>query len=420
MGGGTWTAPAVWWIICSVAQQGDVVSLEGSVERVTFYNPESGFTVVKLRLRGRREPVAVVGTLPAVQPGEVLALTGRWHTDPVHGAQFQPQGVTVHPPAALGDIVRYLGSGLVRHLGPVLARRIVDAFGERTLEVLDAQPERVREVPGIGPQRAASIAGAWVEHRALRAVAAFLAEHGLDTRYAPRLVAAYGRDAPRVLGANPYRLVAEVPGLGFAVADRLGRDLGVRATATVRLQAAVHAALLRAAEKGHTRLTREALVRQAADLAGTGTDPGAGPPAGGLPAEIALLEGAVTQLLAGGVIAAGAPGRSAGGLRETRDGSNGRYDTAGQGASPPLPLFASGPEGLPAPAVAAGATGPDRPGGGNEAASGGMGRGGHSLAGGPSRLRIYEPRVFSAAVADGTTGDGSTGDRSTGDGPERG
>ncbi|MDQ3702200.1 MAG: helix-hairpin-helix domain-containing protein, partial [Chloroflexota bacterium] len=261
--------------------QGDAVPavpLEGSVEHVTFYNPENGFTVVKLRLRRRREPVAVVGTLPAVQPGEVLVLTGRWHTDRVHGAQFRPESVTVRPPAALDDVVRYLGSGLVRHLGPVLARRIVETFGARTLEVLDAQPERVREVPGIGPRRAASLAGAWVEHRALRAVAAFLAEHGLNTRYAPRLVAAYGRDALRVLSANPYRLVAEVPGLGFAAADRLGRDLGVRSTATVRLQAAVHATLLRAAEQGHTRLTRQALVRQAAQLAGTDPDTVGRPP----------------------------------------------------------------------------------------------------------------------------------------------
>ena len=141
--------------------------------------------MLRLRVRGRREPVAVVGTLPAVQPGEVLALAGGWQTDRVHGAQFRPQRVAVRPPAALEDVARYLGSGLIRQLGPVLARRIVDTFGERTLEVLDTQPERVREVPGIGPRRAAALAEAWVEHRALRAVAAFLAEHGLGTALRP-------------------------------------------------------------------------------------------------------------------------------------------------------------------------------------------------------------------------------------------
>src|SRR5438067_7122091 len=227
-------------------------AVEGTVERVTFYNPENGFSVVRVRPRGRREPVAVVGTLPAVQPGETLALSGRWETDPRHGAQFRPETADVRPPSELDAIARYLGSGLIRQLGPTLARRIVDHFGAPTLEILDARPERVREVPGIGPQRAAALATAWAEHRALRAPSPLLAPHGLDTRYAPRLVAAYGHDAPKVLGANPYRLVAEVPGLGFGAADRLGRDLGIRPTAPARLQAAAHGALLRAAEAGHT------------------------------------------------------------------------------------------------------------------------------------------------------------------------
>lgn len=263
-------------------------TLEGSVERVTFYNPQTGFSVVRLRLRGRREPVAVVGTLPAVQPGERVLLTGRWQTDPRHGAQFRPESAVVQPPSGVEDLRRYLGSGLIRQIGPVLAERIVGTFGEQTLDVLDAHPERVREVPGVGRQRATAIAAAWSAHRALRAVAAFLAEHQLDTRFAARLVAAYGAETPRVLGANPYRLVGEVPGLGFPAADRLGQSLGVRPAAAPRLQAAVHAALLRAAEQGHTRLTRDALVAAAAALAKV--DPG-------------LVAPAVAQLQAGGVVA---------------------------------------------------------------------------------------------------------------------
>jgi exodeoxyribonuclease V alpha subunit len=247
---------------------GPEATLEGAVEHVTFYNPENGFSVVRLRVRGHREPVAVVGTLPAVQPGERLVLEGHWHTDARHGDQFRPQRAQVCPPAALEDIQRYLGSGLIRQIGTVLARRIVETFGEATLEVLDEQPQRVREVQGVGAQRASSIAAAWTEHRALRGVAGFLSEHGLDTRYAPRLLAAYGVDAPRVLAANPYRLVGDVPGLGFAAADRLGRTLGVRPTAVARLQAAVQAALLRAAERGDTRLSADRLATSAAELAG--------------------------------------------------------------------------------------------------------------------------------------------------------
>jgi exodeoxyribonuclease V alpha subunit len=271
-----------------VSTSGDE-ALEGAVERVTFYNPENGFSVVQVRVRGRREPIAVVGTLPAVQPGETLALRGRWQTDPRHGAQFRPATAEVRPPSARDDVIRYLGSGLIRQLGPTLARRIADHFGDETLAILDARPERVREVPGIGPQRAAALAAAWADHRALREVSAFLSAHGLNARYAPRLVAAYGADAPRVLAANPYRLVAEVAGLGFAAADRLGSDLGVRPTAPARLQAAVHAALLRAGEAGHTRQARGMLAEAAARLADT---------------EVVAIEPAIAQLLASGVIAA--------------------------------------------------------------------------------------------------------------------
>lgn len=270
------------------AAPGSDVALDGTVERITFYNPTNGFSVVRLRVRGRRDPITVVGTLPAAQPGELLALRGQWQTDPRHGAQFRPATAEVRRPSDVDGIVRYLGSGMVRQIGPVLAKRIVGTFGERTLEVLDATPDRVREVPGIGPRRARGIAAAWAEHRALRDVMAFLAEHGLDTRFAPRLLAAYGTEAPRILSANPYRLVADVPGLGFPSADRLGKERGVRHTAPARVQAAVQAALLGAAQNGHTRQLRPALIGAAAGLAE-------------VPPELA--ESAVTQLLAGGTIA---------------------------------------------------------------------------------------------------------------------
>jgi exodeoxyribonuclease V alpha subunit len=265
-------------------------TLSGTVERITFYNPENGFSVVKLRVRGKRDPIAVVGTLPACQPGEILVLEGRWRIDSRHGAQFQPTRAEISRPTDADGIVRYLGSGLIRQIGPVLAKRIVAAFGERTLEVLDATPERVREVPGIGYRRAEAIGAAWIEHRALRGIVAFLSAHALDTRYAPRLLKAYGAEAPRILAANPYRLVAEVPGLGFAAADRLGHDIGVRATSPSRLQAAVHAALLRAAEQGHTRQRRADLVAAAA---------------GSADADPRLIEAAIAQHLTAGTLSLG-------------------------------------------------------------------------------------------------------------------
>jgi len=264
--------------------------VEGVVERVTFHNPENGFSVLRVHVRGRREASVVVGTLPAAQPGERLIMTGRWRTDPRHGVQFRAETAEVRPPATRDETVRYLGSGLIPQLGPTLAARIVAHFGEETLAVLDSASDRVREVPGIGPTRAAALAAAWEEHRALRSVSAFLTAHELDARYAPRLVAAYGLAAPRVLGANPYRLVAEIPGLGFRAADRLGRDIGIRAAAPVRLQAAAHAATLRAGEAGHTRTPRALLTAAAAALADV--DEG-------------LMDPPLVQLLASGVLAIG-------------------------------------------------------------------------------------------------------------------
>ncbi len=272
------------------------MTLDGAVERITFYNPETGFTVLKLRLRGRRDPVAVVGTLPAVQPGELLTLTGQWHMDSRHGAQFQPVTTEIRTPTDAEGITRYLGSGLIRQIGPVLARRIVEVFGAATLEVLDTAPDRVREVPGIGRQRAEAIRDAWIEHRALRAIMAYLSANGLDTRFAPRLFRAYGPEAHTLLAANPYRLVAEVPGLGFATADRLGMAAGIRPTAPARLQAAVQAALLRLGENGHTRATRDELVALAAESAGV---------------DAALVQAAVDQSLAGGALAVRGAGPAA-------------------------------------------------------------------------------------------------------------
>jgi exodeoxyribonuclease V alpha subunit len=267
-----------------------VVNLEGTVERVTFFNPENGFTVLRLRVRGKRDLVAVVGTLPAVQPGELLVLAGRWQIEPRHGTQFVPVSAEISRPSDVDGIIRYLGSGMIRQIGPILARRIVAVFGSDTLAILDGSPERVREVPGIGRQRAIAIAAAWREHCALRGIVSFLADNQLNPRFAPRLLRAFGPDAPRILAANPYRLVAEVPGLGFGAADTLGAAIGVRQTSPARLQAAVLAVLIAASEHGDTRLPRPDLIAAAARTAGV--DPG-------------LIDAAIRQQAASGAITYG-------------------------------------------------------------------------------------------------------------------
>jgi len=343
--------------------------LTGTVQRITFFNPENGFTVLRLRVRGKRQPVAVAGTLPAVQPGETLILSGCWKTDPRHGVQFEPAVAEIARPSDVEGIIQYLGSGLIRLIGPILAKRIAATFGEQTLDVLDASPGRVREVPGIGRQRAEAIAAAWTEHRALRAITVFLSEHGLDTRFAPRLLRAYGPAAPRILAANPYRLVAEVPGLGFNAADRLGEAIGVRVTSPARLQAAVHATLLRAAERGHTRMLRADLAAEAAAAAKV---------------EYELADAAIYQQLAAGVIAFRGEGVLASGRA---DASSALVAPGSAGVSPALVEELRQPEPEHTTSGAA-ADGSARP---------------------MSRLRVYEPTAPAVQAASDAIGIGLAG-----------
>ncbi len=240
--------------------------LEGSVERVTYYNEENGYSVIRLNVEGRSDLVTVVGNLPEVQPGESLRLRGRWTNHPQYGRQFKAEWCKQILPATTEGIKRYLGSGMIRGVGPVTAKRIVQRFGADTLRVLDEEPERLREALGVGPKRAASLAKSWEEQKQIREVMLFLQSHGVSTNLAVKIYKAYGDDALQVVQEDPYQLARDIWGVGFKTADKVAQDLGLPHDAPSRVQAGVAYALNRLADDGHVYAPEEELVAEAAPL----------------------------------------------------------------------------------------------------------------------------------------------------------
>lgn len=247
-------------------------TLTGSVERITFYSDETGYCVLRLRPHqlplGRDQLVTVVGTMPELQPGESVRLQGEWSNHPQYGRQFRAEVVTQIRPADAEAIRRYLGSGLIKGIGPVTARKIVDTFGADTLDVLDRTPDRMLEVGGVGKHRARLIAEAWVEQQHIKEVMLFLQGHGISTGLAVKIYKQYGDQAIAIVSRDPYRLAADIFGIGFKTADKIAQDLGLPADAPARIAAGLAYVLNEATNDGHVFLPRDALVTSAVELLG--------------------------------------------------------------------------------------------------------------------------------------------------------
>ncbi len=225
--------------------------LAGLVERVTFHSEETGFTVLKVRARGHRDLVSVTATAAEINPGEWIEARGEWRIDPRHGRQFQSRSLVVRPPDSLEGIERYLGSGLIRGIGPHYAKKLVAAFGKDVFDIIEKRSARLLEVEGIGPQRREAIRAAWQEQKAVRTIMTFLFSHGVSTSRAFRIFKAYGEEAIERIRMDPYCLARDIRGIGFRTADRIAERLGIRKDSELRARAAVDYQLLELTDEGH-------------------------------------------------------------------------------------------------------------------------------------------------------------------------
>ncbi|MCX6545278.1 MAG: ATP-dependent RecD-like DNA helicase [Acidobacteria bacterium] len=244
----------------------DPTSVAGTVERVTFHNPDNGFCVIRIAVPGRREPLTVVGHVASISAGEEIRAVGEWTNDLMHGLQFKAASLHTAPPTSLDGIERYLGSGMIRGVGPHFARRLVETFGARVFDVIDGQPHRLRDVAGIGPARAAQIIDAWSGQKIIRDIMVFLYANGVGTSRAVRIYKTYGADAIARITENPYRLAREIRGIGFLTADALARKLGIEPTAMIRVRAGISHALAQALDESQCGLPREDLLARAGKL----------------------------------------------------------------------------------------------------------------------------------------------------------
>lgn len=250
-------------------------TLTGSVERITYYNPENGYSVVRLRpdhplkqTASQKDQTTVVGNLPELTPGEHLRLTGTWTNHPKHGLQFQTETCEQVLPATVAGISRYLGSGLIKGIGPRLAERIVDQFGDQTLEVIELKPERLLEVPDIGPKRSRSIANAWEEQKQVKEIMLFLHSQDVSTNLAIKIYKQYGDQSLQVVQSDPYRLAKDIHGVGFKTADRIARSLGLPEDHPSRIEAGLIFALNKMIEEGHVFAPHQLLAERSLDLLG--------------------------------------------------------------------------------------------------------------------------------------------------------
>jgi len=245
--------------------------LDGSIEEIVFYNPDNGYTVAKFRTESD-EPLTIVGSFPPLSPGEVLRIRGGWEINPRFGQQFKVDHFTMTLPASAVGIEKFLASGLVKGIGPVLAGRIVKTFGAGTIEILTKEPERLREVGGVGAVKLAEIRRSWAEHQDIRDLIMFLQEHGVSTSLATKIYRQYGDRSFTVLRSNPYQLSLDIWGVGFKTADQIALKLGMDPASLDRAKAYILYILEKDNEQGHVfSIAADVAERCAADL-GVGAD----------------------------------------------------------------------------------------------------------------------------------------------------
>ncbi len=238
----------------------------GFLERITYYNEENDFVVARLQEKGKKELSTIVGNLSGINSGESLKLTGRWVHNKRFGEQFQVERFEVTVPATVHGIQKYLGSGLIKGIGPIMAERIVKKFGLDTLEIIEKTPERLSEVDGIGPKRIAMITKAWEAQKEIKEIMIFLQGHGVSATYSAKIFKQYGNQSIEVVKENPYRLARDIHGIGFITADKIAQNLGIDPNSLIRAKAGVVYILNELTDEGHVYYPEKSLLKKAEEV----------------------------------------------------------------------------------------------------------------------------------------------------------
>jgi exodeoxyribonuclease V alpha subunit len=241
-------------------------TIEGHLERIVFSSEHNHYTVAKIKVKGDSDLVTVVGELAGMTPGQELKLSGAWETHPKYGRQFRATNYSVSLPAQIHGIQKYLGSGLIPGIGQVMAERLVDRFGEKTLQVIERSPKKLLQVKGIGKKTLKTICTAWEAQREVRDVMIFLQGHGVSTGYSAKIFKHYGQDAIRVVQENPYRLATDIFGIGFLIADGIAEKIGIAKDAIIRAEAGILHVLNKVSDEGHLFLLYDQLLDRAETL----------------------------------------------------------------------------------------------------------------------------------------------------------
>jgi len=241
-------------------------TIEGLLERIVFSSEHNHYTVAKIKVRGDPDLVTVVGELAGMTPGQGLKLSGAWETHPKYGRQFRATNYSVSLPSQIHGIQKYLGSGLIPGIGQVMAERLVNRFGEKTLQVIERSPKKLLQVKGIGKKTLKTICTAWEAQREVRDVMIFLQGHGVSTGYSAKIFKHYGQDAIRVVRENPYRLATDIFGIGFLIADGIAGKIGIAKDAMIRAEAGILHVLNKVSDEGHLFLLYDQLLDRAEAL----------------------------------------------------------------------------------------------------------------------------------------------------------
>lgn len=249
-----------------------LAELQGQIERITYTNDENGYTIAKLKVYGQRELVTVVGTLMTPTPGEILKMRGEWTNHPKFGEQFKVVQYKTTIPATVYGIQKYLGSGLIKGIGPVMAKRMCQAFGKQTLDVIENDPEKLVAVEGLGKKRIQMIKTAWDEQKEIREVMLFLQSHGVGSGYATKIFKQYGDASIQIVSHNPYRLATDIYGIGFLTADKIAAQLGFDKESELRAEAGLLYVLHQLADEGHVYYPYEPFIAKCRDILDIGQD----------------------------------------------------------------------------------------------------------------------------------------------------